>query len=155
MSYTDDELPVEVDFQIPENHSFEYTPEELRKKMGQAAYEFAEANRRMRKLEVTKNIRVQKVRIILLAWRIDLLQNEKLKAHVKLLNEDPKYKWIKEDLNACVYIELEQILSEYTRYEKIAKQAEKEHAMWNSQMMEHMSMRKHEGLQNYDPQRTG
>jgi len=151
MSYTDDELPVEPDFDIPDNHNFVLSPDELLLKMGQCAYEFSEANRRMRKLEVTKSIREKKLRIILLARRIDLITNAALKHHLEAMFADPKFKWIGADLDAAIYIEQEQVMSEYARYEKLAKQAEKEHAMWQGHLIYYQSKKKHESLQNYEP----
>lgn len=143
-NYFNDELPVGADFTIPENHNFVLTADELEYKIGVATYEFAEANRKLRTLEVTKTIREKKLRIILLSRRIDLLTNEKLKVHLATMFEDPKFKWTGADLEAAIFVEQEAVMSEYARYEKLAKQAEKEYEMYNNQMISRHTRAKHD-----------
>lgn len=135
-----DEL-IDVDIEY-EDTDFLYQPEELQEKMGRAAYEFAYANRQLRDLEIKRKTREQQTRIIILSKRLDLIQNQALKAHLEVCISDPKFKATKEDLYSFCYMEHRQIFELYTKFEQIAKQANREFEMWQSQLIWYQSKMK-------------
>ena len=140
------ELPAEPDFDVPAEHQHQYSREDIQRGLARATYEFSYANRKLRSLELSKTIREKKVRIVLLAKEHGLkyITNPKLKAHLIEMYADPKFKWVESVLDAATYVEQEEILKEYNRYEKISKQAIKEFEMWQSQSIYLQSKWKHE-----------
>lgn len=146
--YTTGDLHVEADFPgINDNELNKKTPDQLLALMSRSAFEYHYATQRLREIESVKTVREHQLRIILLSKRIDLIQNEKLRAHLVLMFEDPKHKWTIDSINSVIYLEQKELMDKYNRYEKIAKQAEKEHDMWNAQLMWHQSQNKLDGIE--------
>lgn len=130
----------EPDFPVPPEHQFRYSPDELLQKMGEAAWVFEQANRKLQKIAVTKSVREKKTSVILSSRRFDLLQNEKLKAHlIECFDVDPKFRITGELFSNFIYVEHQALFDEFTFYELLAKQAEKEHEMWQKQLGWHQS----------------
>lgn len=134
--------------EIPANHNFDYTPEELRKKMGEASWRFEQACMRMSKLRVTKTIRQKKTMIILGARRFDMLVNTKLREYLKeTFEKDSKLRPTKEQYDAWVHVEHQAVFDEYEFFEAQAKEAEKDHEHWGWQLSYHQSLMKKDGIE--------
>jgi hypothetical protein len=117
-----------------------YSEKELLQLMGFAAYEFDTAEKFLAKYGVTVLKRRQKLRVIILAKRFDLLQNEKLKVHLAQCfkesenPKDSKYKPTKEDLDSFIDTELGIMAEQIERAESIAKAAGAAHDMYSRQL---------------------
>lgn len=133
------ELADEPDFEIPGNFNFSRSPDDLMQAMGRAAWEHEYANRKLRDIQSTITIRVKQLKIILLARRIDLIQNEKLRGHLISCFEDLKFRFTADILDSFIYVEQRELMQIREKYEAIAKQAEKEHDMWQKQLSWHQS----------------
>lgn len=145
-SLIDDEI---LESRLVPDPSFDplVAPDELRRRLGLAAWEFEQANRKLRELESRRVVREKQTRIILLAKRWDLIQNERLRLHLLHCYEDEKFKPTKEDLESFIFIEHREIFDEYNYFEKLAKQANREFEMWQSQLMWYQSKMKHDRLE--------
>lgn len=138
----------EPDFAVPPDHGFHFSPDELLQKMGSAAWVFEQANRKLQKIAVTKTIREKKTSVILSSRRFDLLTNVKLREHLyECFNVDPKFKLTRELYDNFIYVEHQALFDEFTFYEMLAKQAEKEHDMWQKQLSWHQSVVKKEAAE--------
>lgn len=121
------------------------TPEQLVEAMGIAAYEFAAAHKAMKKIAKQKLYAEAHTAVILVAKRHDLLKNKTLAEHFKECLKDPKFRLTNELIKSFSYLENQTLFEEYSHQEEIAKAAEKEHAMWTSQLMWYQSENKLKG----------
>lgn len=134
--------------EIPKDHNFDYTPEELRQRMGLASWQYHQAIEGQRRLEVTKTIREKKTYVILGARRFDLLTNEKLRGHlVDTFEKTPALRPTKEQYEAWIHVEHQAVFDEYYYWESQAKQAEKDHEHWARQLSWHQSTMKKDGIE--------
>lgn len=131
---------------VPEEEEVQntqFSADELLQKMGQAAWEYRKASMEMKKFERKRLKWREKLRVILMAKRIDLIQNEKLKDHLEMIFEEPRWRITKDDIEAMISVELddsyEDLETNYVYYEKQAKTAEAEHNMWSRQLSWHQS----------------
>lgn len=132
---------------LPE--SFNFTPAELNEKMARAAWEYAQAIRHIRRLERARAVRIAKTMVILSSNSLDLVTNERLREHLRLVIQDPKFRWTKELFAQYIYIEHQKIMDEYNVWERVAKTAEVEHEMWSKQLGWHQSQMKRDAAELY------
>lgn len=111
-----------------------YTPDQLMQKMATSAWLFEKNAKFCHDNFRYYQRRIQKARVLILARRFDLIQNEKLRAHLELVFADPRYKPTKEDIAGFVYVETLDISEVYEKAELTAKLAEREHEMWSKQL---------------------
>lgn len=130
----------ETSFEIPENHNFILSPDELREKMGKAAWEKEKAARELRKISQTVNIRKHKTTTIILSRKFDLIQNAKLREHLIACAEDPKFKPTKEQIEGFVFLEHQEVMEKYEFYSDVSKQASEEHEMYAKQLSWYQSL---------------
>lgn len=135
--------PEPIDFS-----GYDFSPEELRQRMGLSAFEFRQAIEGMRALEVIKGVRSKKTMVILGARQFHMLQNTKLRDYLyATFTADPKLRPTKEQYEAWVHVEHQQLYDEYAFWEAQAKQAEKDHDHWARQLSWYQSELKHEGIE--------
>lgn len=145
----EDEI-INVPLEYPSDEQLLFSPEHIRTKMGKAIYEFSHAREQLEQLETLRNTREKQTRIIILSRRFDLIQNERLRNHLILSFEDPKFKPTKDDLDSFIYMEHRLIFEPYSKWEKVAKQASREYDMWLSLLMWYQSKMKQERLERME-----
>lgn len=144
----DYKLEVEEIDQFVMDRSPNFTPEELLQKMGEAAWRFERACKLIQDMQIRRTKIKEKKRVIILASRIDLIQSERLRAHLVRVFDDPRWKMTKDDIEALLTVELDDAFdnmeSKYQKYLVIARTAEKEHEMWQRQLSFYQSKMKKE-----------
>lgn len=132
----------------PPPPEMQFHPDELLQRMNFAAYEYRQAIEGMRKLETSKNLREKKAMVIIGARRFDMLTNTKLAEYLQVtFTVDPKLRPTKEQYEAWIYIEHQQVFDAYRFWEAQAKQAEKDHEHWGRQLSWYQSELKHDGIE--------
>lgn len=126
-------------------------PDELLQRMATAASIFERANQERASMEMEMTRRTERTRIIILAKRLDLLQNERLRAHLEMIftpNDEGKiHKLTIDDIEACINQEVGEFAERYNAFAEDAKQAEKEHEIWGRQLSWHQSVLKRESAE--------
>lgn len=138
------EWPVEPGFTMPTD--LEMTADALARKMAESSYEFEQANRELRKIEDDRVYREKQVRLILLAKQFMMLTDKGLRERMDACFVDPKFKFTEASLDAAVFIELAPLMTAYNRFERIAKQAQKEFDMYAAQAIFLSAKWKHENI---------
>lgn len=128
-------------------HQPEYSAEELLQKMGYASSRFEVANQTIKQLNKTVLVARAKARTLILAKKLDLLQNRKLANHLATVFEDTRYKPSVSDLDEYVYLEAIKWCEPFETAKQVAKDAIKEYELWQGQLMWYMSKNKLNGIE--------
>jgi hypothetical protein len=135
------------EIEIDPDRDYTKGPEELMKLMGQVAYEYASARARLKALRKQYAYCVARTSLILSSRSTQYIKNEKLRGHLDVCFNDPKFRLTNELIHNFSYLEHRELFEEYEYCEEVAKNAQKEHEMLTNQLMHYHSENKLKGAE--------
>lgn len=123
-----------------------FTAEELQNKMQLVLSRLEIANSKMKSLQKEKTKRTERAKLIVYSQRTDLIVNDKLRTHLEAIKVS-KTRITKEIAEGAVFIECEDVLSDYMEAFEESRRAKEEQDILKTMIMEYQSKRKFRGIE--------